>query len=479
MEKDTGIHPDSSHAVGDGAPADSPSDLQVSSHSDSVKQPGCDSQTGGQRGATDCETEDVGDGETLQPRHQSSQQAGDESDDHDEEFLSASEGEGDEDNDDDDDDKKLEQWAESLSDLSGDVNVPMPAAVDGESELCSSAKSKERAPAPDSHSDLNTASTSATCAVEEKPEGLGEPSSESSTDSDKQDKSEITSSPSKIRQNIMSPPEKDAVLLPEDTEELVEEAIAAAALGTDEEETREEDEVEKQQLGVEGDTKGDDESKDSEEAKEREKKEKEEEEEERRRQEEEDTWTEEERQSRLAEAVKVKTRGNDTFKSGQHAEALELYTQSLQICPLKYIHQRALMLSNRAACHIKEGDYEAAVKDCSKSIQLDPSYIKAYFRRADAYEKLEKLEEALKDHQKVVEMDRSQAASFHACMRLEKEIQERNEKLKTEMLGKLKDLGNMVLRPFGLSTNNFQLQQDPGTGSYSVQFVQSPPTNGH
>lgn len=44
--------------------------------------------------------------------------------------------------------------------------------------------------------------------------------------------------------------------------------------------------------------------------------------------------------------------------------------------------------------------------------------------------------------------------------------------VESRMIGKLEDLGNMILKSFELSTDNFQMQQDPKTESYAVNFNQ-------
>lgn len=83
-------------------------------------------------------------------------------------------------------------------------------------------------------------------------------------------------------------------------------------------------------------------------------------------------------------------------------------------------------------------------------------------------------DESLSDFKKVLEIDPENTEARNAQIRLPPLINQKNEKMKEEMIEKLKDLGNMVLRPFGLSTSNFEMKQDPTTGSYSINFNQNP-----
>ncbi|KAH9489932.1 cytochrome c oxidase subunit 1 [Bulinus truncatus] len=193
----------------------------------------------------------------------------------------------------------------------------------------------------------------------------------------------------------------------------------------------------------------------------------------------EELLTEEEKLERKNQSQHFKDEGNNKFRSGLYDEAIADYTEALTICPLVFHKERSIMFANRAACYMKKELISEAIKDSTEAVELHPHYLKAILRRAELYEKTEKLDEALQDYQKVLELDPSQHMARAACVKLSEQIKDRNEKLKEEMIGKLKDLGNLVLRPFGLSVNNFNIQQDPNTGSYSVQFQQRPSDNGH
>ncbi|XP_071946844.1 tetratricopeptide repeat protein 1-like [Antedon mediterranea] len=188
----------------------------------------------------------------------------------------------------------------------------------------------------------------------------------------------------------------------------------------------------------------------------------------------EDNLSDEEKMERKEQAQQDKMKGNTLFKNSEYLEACDVYTTALELCPLNFKKERSIMYSNRAACKLRLEQLEDAISDCTEALILNPLYMRALLRRAQSYELNEKLDEALADYQKALEMDPGCHDARSACMRLPDKIKERNEKLKEEMMGKLKDLGNMVLRPFGLSTSNFQFNQDPNSGSYSMNFVQSP-----
>ncbi len=129
---------------------------------------------------------------------------------------------------------------------------------------------------------------------------------------------------------------------------------------------------------------------------------------------------------------------------------------------------------NRAAALFYTEKYKQVVEDAGRAIELKPDYVKAYLRRAAAHEKLEEYASAEADFKKVLELDSHNDAARSACRRLAPLAEAERERTKEEMMGKLKELGNMCLKPFGLSTSNFQFTQDPNSGGYSMNFVNNP-----
>lgn len=176
-------------------------------------------------------------------------------------------------------------------------------------------------------------------------------------------------------------------------------------------------------------------------------------------------------QKRL-EAAQYKLEGNALYLDGKTREALDKYTAGLRVCPVKFPSDRAVLYANRGQMKRVLGLNDHAIRNCTKAVELNPQYLKALLRRAEIYEETDKLDDALKDYQTVLTMDPRHVSANKAVRSLPAKIEERNEKMKAEMMDNLKKLGNMVLNPFGLSTNNFKMEQNEG-GSYNIQFQQN------
>lgn len=78
--------------------------------------------------------------------------------------------------------------------------------------------------------------------------------------------------------------------------------------------------------------------------------------------------------------------------------------------------KKNFIVNNFTCLFLSQEKYDEAIKDCSKAIDLHPHYLKAVLRRAELYEKVEKLEEALADYQRMIELDPSHYIARAACM---------------------------------------------------------------
>ncbi|XP_058821902.1 protein unc-45 homolog B [Topomyia yanbarensis] len=118
-----------------------------------------------------------------------------------------------------------------------------------------------------------------------------------------------------------------------------------------------------------------------------------------------------------------KERGNEEFKNGFWESAVLWYTKAIKMgekhkdLPVYY--------KNRAAAYLKQGNFEKALDDCSKSLNGCPNDPKALFRRYQAYEALERYEEAYKDLRTVHTHDPNNKTIKPHLERMHEIVQER------------------------------------------------------
>ncbi|KAK4150984.1 hypothetical protein C8A00DRAFT_36406 [Chaetomidium leptoderma] len=90
-------------------------------------------------------------------------------------------------------------------------------------------------------------------------------------------------------------------------------------------------------------------------------------------------------------AQKLKEAGNKAYGAKDFDKAIGLYSKAILCKP------DPVYYSNRAACYNALSEWEKVVEDTTAAVTLDPEYIKALNRRANAYDHLGKYSEALLD----------------------------------------------------------------------------------
>jgi TonB family protein len=107
-------------------------------------------------------------------------------------------------------------------------------------------------------------------------------------------------------------------------------------------------------------------------------------------------------------------RANANFVMGEYDTAITDYNKAIELNP-----KEPAVYFSRGLAHFNKLSYTTAISDFDKVIELDPKEAMAYFKRGNALEKMGSFEKALVDYQKAVELDPENEPAKTALQKLQ------------------------------------------------------------
>ncbi|KAI9166640.1 DnaJ subfamily C member [Paramyrothecium foliicola] len=135
---------------------------------------------------------------------------------------------------------------------------------------------------------------------------------------------------------------------------------------------------------------------------------------------------------------RMKEEGNANFKSGRWQEAIQKYTDALDIDPSNK-SMSAKLLQNRAQCKIKLKQYDEAIADCERAVSLDPGYNKARRTKANALGQAGKWEDSVREWKALQELEPEDVSIRKEIRKAELELKKSQRKDYYKILGVEKD----------------------------------------
>lgn len=216
-----------------------------------------------------------------------------------------------------------------------------------------------------------------------------------------------------------------------------------------------------------------------------------------------------------ARATAQKQAGNEMFGRRRYVDAITAWEHALAVCPGQHKYDLAVLKANLAAAHLHLEEWSSANDAATGCLDIldqilaggdtnrqeavvelpdtDAAFeqlqaqdqrrdeisklrVKALLRRAKArsalggWANLQGAEEDFKTLNGTA--DRLAPADLRGVrsqlQTLPARVKQAQEQEMGEMMGKLKELGNGLLKPFGLSTDMFKMTKDEKTGGYSM-----------
>lgn len=93
--------------------------------------------------------------------------------------------------------------------------------------------------------------------------------------------------------------------------------------------------------------------------------------------------------------AELKAKGNAEFAAKRYEAAIQHYTDAIAAVQGEADAPHVLY-SNRSACHAGLKDYEKALEDAEKTIELNPSFAKGYGRKGGALHGAHRFDESIK-----------------------------------------------------------------------------------
>jgi DnaJ family protein C protein 7 len=135
---------------------------------------------------------------------------------------------------------------------------------------------------------------------------------------------------------------------------------------------------------------------------------------------------------------RMKEAGNAAFKAGRFQEAIDTYTEALQVDPSNK-NTNSKILQNRALCNTRLKNWAPAIADCDKALELDPGYTKARKTRAKALGESGNWEEAVREYKAIQEANPSEPGIAKDIRNAELELKKSKRKDYYKILGIEKD----------------------------------------